>query len=163
MATSPSVETASGQHPPLVLYVDDDENDAFLLQTAARSSKVKLRFKIASDGEEAVKFLEERATADRPQLVLLDLKMPRMNGHEVLQWIRSQETFKDLPVGMFTSSEHAGDVRRSYELGANIFFVKASTFERLVQFLKQLETAFGNGAVDLEPLRADSSFRPAPR
>jgi CheY-like chemotaxis protein len=73
-------------------------------------------------------------------LVLLDLKMPRLSGFDVLAWIRSHETFKTLPVVIFTASNQEGDIRRAYELGANSYLVKPVGIHTLIDILKEIDT-----------------------
>lgn len=167
---TPTMERSSSQDAaeperiaPVILYVDDDENDAFLLRSAARSVNFEGTMNFAIDGEGAVSFLRSCGSEELPHLILLDVKMPRMDGLEVLQWIRSQQAMSHIPVAMFTSSEHSEDIRRAYFYGADIFMLKASTFERLVEFLQSLDRVFARDIVDLDVLRQDPSFRPPPR
>jgi CheY-like chemotaxis protein len=113
-----------------ILQVEDDANDVFLLQHAFQQAGITNPVRVATDGEMAVDYLAGRgAFANRtkhplPGLVLLDLKLPRRSGREVLQWIRSQPAFGAMVVIVFTSSQYMGDVGLAYELGANSFIVK---------------------------------------
>ncbi len=127
---------------PIALYVDDDPNDAVLLREACRKAKLNLSIEALTDGDQAIAYLSGEgkfAARDRypwPVLMLLDLKMPRKNGFEVLTWIRSQRGLKRLPVIILTSSRHEDDIQRAYDLGANSYLVKPVGFEALVELVK---------------------------
>jgi CheY-like chemotaxis protein len=129
-------------HP--ILMAEDDENDVFFVERAFRQSQVLNPLQRVKDGEEAIAYLKgERCFADRaqyplPHLMLLDLKMPRKNGFEVIQWIRQQPGLKRLPIVVLTSSKEDPDVNRAYELGANTYLVKPVKFEGLVDMMKAL-------------------------
>jgi CheY-like chemotaxis protein len=124
-----------------ILHVEDDPNDVLLVQYACRRLAVKPRVETVANGEEAIAYLKgedpfsNRERHPLPQLVLLDLKMPRVNGFEVLQWIRQQEQFRRTPVIVLSSSNHATDVKRAYDMGANSYLVKPIHFEGLVEVL----------------------------
>jgi CheY-like chemotaxis protein len=113
-----------------ILYVEDSADDVLFMRTALRKADVANRLCTASDGQEAVDYLSgtgkfsDRNEFPLPGLLLLDLKMPRLTGMEVLAWIRQQPAFKLLPVIVVTSSAQQTDVVRAYELGANGFLVK---------------------------------------
>src|SRR5688572_29057247 len=117
-------------HPAVILLVDDNENDALLMQHAFRRAGITNTLMRARDGEEAIDYLAGTgAFADRqrypfPALVLLDLKMPRVDGFEVLRWIRSQMTMKRLPVTVLTSSDQQWDIDRAHELGVTSYLQK---------------------------------------
>ncbi len=127
---------------PTILYVDDDDNDVLLLKHAVRSAQVCFNVQVVNDPEKATAYLGGQGIyADRkcfpiPELVLLDLKMPRMHGLEVLSWIRSQAGLKRLVVIVLTASNQASEVNRAYELGANSFLVKPVELEALVEMVK---------------------------
>jgi CheY-like chemotaxis protein len=131
--------------PRSILVVEDDETDVWLLGRAFAEAGIKVPLQIASDGQAALEFLEEccakPGSDDRlPALLILDLKMPRRTGFEVLQWLRAQPVLRCLPVMIFSSSAHRHDVERAFEIGANAFVVKpASTAERteFCRFVKQ--------------------------
>jgi CheY-like chemotaxis protein len=123
---------------PIVLHADDDPNDLLLFKHACRSANLPLLLESVTDGELAVAYLGGlHSYADRiryplPSLVLLDLKMPRRTGFEVLDWIRRQPSLKRLPVIVLTSSKHEADINWTYEHGANSYLVKPVGFESLV-------------------------------
>jgi CheY-like chemotaxis protein len=127
-----------------VLVADDDDNDAFFLERAFKHAKIANPLCRVVDGEEAIVYLSGGGKyADRekypvPCLLLLDLKMPRKNGFEVLEWIRGQPGLKRLPVVVLTSSREDPDINRAYELGANTYLVKPVQFEGLADMMKTL-------------------------
>src|SRR5580704_12646023 len=129
-------------HP--ILLVEDDENDVFFLQRALKQAQIANPLHRVRDGEEAISYLRgEEEFADRekfpmPTLMLLDLKMPRKNGFEVIDWVRAQPGLKRLPIVVLTSSREDPDVNRAYELGANTYLVKPVRFEGLVEMMKAL-------------------------
>src|SRR5437868_2043390 len=115
---------------PVVLHAEDDPNDIALMKHACLAAKTSFQLQPASDGEKAIQYLGgvgmfgNRNAYPMASLVLLDLKMPRRGGFEVLQWIRGNPALKCLPVLILTSSRHDVDVRRAYEMGANSYLVK---------------------------------------
>ena len=125
-----------------ILLVDDDANDALLVRKAAQKTLAGIPILVVSNGQEAVHYLQgEGIYADRskypfPDIVLLDLKMPIMNGFEVLRWVRSQPKLRRLPVILLTSSSQTADINRAYDLGANSFLVKPPDLDSLTQLVK---------------------------
>jgi CheY-like chemotaxis protein len=136
--------------PTAVLHVEDDPNDAFLLKHALRKAELPLEIQHVSDGQQAIDYLSgtgafsDRANFPLPRLVLLDLKLPLLNGFEVLAWARSRSDFLSLPVFVLSSSDLPEDISEAKRLGANDFFVKTHTFEDVIQAMKNL-AAFFNG------------------
>lgn len=126
--------TALGSRHPILL-VEDDDNDVVLLRRAFAKSRLANAIDVVADGEAALAYLAGEAPyEDRvlPELVLLDLKLPRKSGHEVLEWIRSQPGLRYLPVVVLTSSREKTDLERAYGLGANSYLVKPPDFEALI-------------------------------
>ena len=125
-----------------VLYVDDDSNDVLLLQHACRKAGIVCDLRTAADGDEAITYLRgidkysDREQFPLPRLVVLDLKMPRVNGFEVLGWMRQIESFRRLPVVVLTSSNHEMDIKRAYDAGANSYLVKPVGFDALVDLVR---------------------------
>lgn len=125
-----------------ILHIEDDPNDVLLFQHACRKGGRNLNVQSVGDGDEAIAyFAGQDQFADRerhplPHLVLLDLKMPRVNGFEVLAWLRRHERLHRLPVVVLTSSNHEADVKHAYDLGANSYLVKPVGFEALVELVK---------------------------
>jgi CheY-like chemotaxis protein len=115
---------------PVILLVEDDPDDVFFLQEALKKEDMSGALRVARDGEEAVAYLlGQGAFADRrlhppPALVLLDLKLPRKSGLEVLEWRRGQAGMPLIPVIVLTSSVSNADISRAYELGANSYLIK---------------------------------------
>ena len=146
-----------------ILLAEDDENDAILMQRALRNAGHDKPVRVVRDGEEAVAALSElcqspcRGDAARGLLVLLDLKLPRKTGLEVLEWVRSQPDLRRVPVVLLTSSRDPRDVRRAYDLGVNSYLVKPSGYSELVELAKLLVAYwFGlNEHPELAPGRND--------
>lgn len=128
-----------------ILLVEDDPNDVLLLKYAFQQAGITNRLEVVGDGQEAIEYLTGAARfADRkqhplPGLILLDLKLPRKNGLEVLEWVRQQPSLRGVVVIMLTSSHHPQDVDRAYELGVNSFVVKPLDIERRLQFAQLLK------------------------
>ena len=116
-----------------ILYVEDRPEDVFLVQYSFKQVDINNPLQITADGQEAIDYLAGTGKyADRKQfplpcLVLLDLKLPRKMGLEVLEWIRREPSLKSIIVIIFSSSIHEGDVRRAYALGANAFLLKPAS------------------------------------
>jgi CheY-like chemotaxis protein len=127
-----------------ILIVEDDPNDILLLQRAFRKTKLPHPVQIVSDGEAAVAYLAGQGSyADREQyplpfLMLLDLKLPRKSGFEVLTWLRQQPGLRRLPVIVLTSSNRNPDIDQAYDLGANSYLVKPVSFDDLSSLLQSL-------------------------
>lgn len=128
-----------------ILLAEDDQNDVMLIRRAFSKSHVINPIACVENGEEAVAYLSgEGQYADRdryplPFMMLLDLKLPRLSGHEVLKWLREQPGLKRLPVVVLTSSREPSDINRAYEIGANSYLVKPVVFEEFSTLLKQLQ------------------------
>jgi CheY-like chemotaxis protein len=129
---------------PVILMVEDDPNDVFVLRRALDKEGVALPVRVVADGQEAVSYLEgagQYADRDRhplPCLILLDLKLPKMNGIEVLSWLRQHEELGDLPVFMLTSSSEPQDRREAERLRVNAYRVKPVSFAELLQIAREI-------------------------
>jgi CheY-like chemotaxis protein len=127
-----------------ILLVEDNPRDVLLIQRAFRKANVTIPIQIVEDGEVAVRYLSgEEPYSDRdryplPMLILLDLKLPRKSGTEVLEWLRQQPKLKRLPVVVLTSSREYVDINQVYDLGANAYMVKPVAFDNLVEIVKTL-------------------------
>lgn len=136
--------------PFTILHVEDDPNDVLLVERAMKKANSSAQLRSVPDGDKALSYLKgEAAFSNReenplPNLVLLDLKMPRKSGLEVLGWIREQPPFKRMPVVVFTSSKHDQDINKAYELGANSYLVKPVGFDELLETVKQIEHYWGS-------------------
>jgi len=127
-----------------LLLVEDSEDDVILMKRSFARADIHFDLHVVQDGDQAVEYLSGKgAFADRtknplPTLVLLDVKLPRRNGLEVLSWIRSQPHLRGLPVVMLTSSSEPEDIDRAYGSGANSYLVKPINFEQLDKMLPLL-------------------------
>lgn len=124
-----------------VVLVEDNPDDADLILHAFRKAHIANPVEVISDGASAIARLGERAAGadgEVPALVLLDLKLPRRSGFEVLEWARANEATKLWPIIVLTSSSQNGDVRRAYELGANSYLVKPVASEALLDMVRTL-------------------------
>ena len=128
----------------IMLLVEDDPNDILLIQRAFAKACLVNPLKVVRDGEEALNYLagsgefSDRGRFPLPSLILLDLKLPRKSGLEILQWLRQQPSLKHIPVIVLTSSKESSDVSRAYDLGANSFIAKPVSFDSLVDVMKLL-------------------------
>ncbi len=128
--------------PVEILMVEDNPGDVELSLDALRSGKLLNHIHIARDGEEALDFLYKRgafAQAPTPDIILLDLNMPRMSGTEVLSLIKEDDTIKHIPVVVLTSSEADRDILDSYRLHANCYLVKPVNVEKFLYVLQNFE------------------------
>lgn len=130
--------------PTEILLVEDDPNDIELTLHALRGENLANKIHIARDGEEALDFLfsrglqADRGAANRPHLVLLDLKLPKVPGMEVLRQIKSDALLKTIPVVILTSSREDRDLVESYQLGVNSYIQKPVEFGEFRETIKQL-------------------------
>jgi CheY-like chemotaxis protein len=124
-----------------VLLVEDNEDDILFVQRAFRRAKLSNALPVVEDGDAAVAYLSgqgEYADRDRypiPTLILLDIKLPRRSGHEVLEWLRGQPGLRRIPVVMLTSSKESADVDRAFDLGASGYLVKPVDFDGLLEMV----------------------------
>jgi CheY-like chemotaxis protein len=128
-----------------VLLVEDDPGDVLLIREAFADNKVHNRLHVVSDGVEAIEFLRKRGEneqAPTPDLVLLDLNLPRMDGREVLAEIKADEDLRQIPVVVLTTSKAEEDVLRSYKLHANAYVTKPVDFERFIEVVRQIDEFF---------------------
>lgn len=127
-----------------ILMVEDDPNDILLTQRAFMQASLVNPLRIVRDGEEAINYLGGRDVyADRskyplPSLILLDLKLPKRNGLEVLEFLRAQPSLKQTPVIVLTSSQESVDIQRAYALGANSYLLKPVGFDGLLDMVKAI-------------------------
>ena len=126
-----------------ILLVEDNPGDALLTREALRDAKMTNRLDWVQDGVEAMDFLRRQgkyADAEEPDLILLDLNMPRMDGREVLAELKNDPALKHIPVVVLTTSQAESDILRSYELHANCFISKPVDFAEFVQVVKSIES-----------------------
>jgi CheY-like chemotaxis protein len=128
----------------VVLIVDDDENDVLLMERALKKASIFAQVMVARDGQEAIGYLSgegkygDRKVYPMPNLMLLDLKMPIVDGFEVLAWCREQGREWTMPIVVTSSSNHEGDIARAMALGATAYKVKSCNFQYLVAVAKDL-------------------------
>ena len=128
----------------IVLLVEDNPDDEALTLRALRKHNLANEIVVARDGQEALDFLfgegvySDRDTSILPQVILLDLKLPKVDGLEVLERLRSEQHTRHVPVVVLTSSNHEQDMIRSYDLGANSYVRKPVDFEQFIEAARQL-------------------------
>jgi CheY-like chemotaxis protein len=148
-----------GTKPEFVLVVEDRSDDVLLLERAWSRAGMKLPLRFVNDGKSAIDFLQSQGgngqvAAEFIKAVILDLKMPGLDGFDVLKWIRHEATLKDLFVVVFSSSFNPADIHRAYALGANSYLVKSETFDELIDMMQRFEPS--------EPVAPDQLKQPAP-
>jgi CheY-like chemotaxis protein len=128
-----------------ILLAEDDDNDVFFFKRAAREANLANPIHVARDGQETVEYIlgagiySEREVYPLPCLLILDLKMPRKTGLEVLQWLRKESPLITLPVIVFSSSAQPDDIERAYRLGANSFVVKPPSIDKRAEFARMIK------------------------
>ncbi len=127
---------------PPVLYAEDSESDAFIMQYAFDGAGVTNPLQTVSNGQEAIDYLQgldqyaDRQRFPLPCLLITDLKIPKVDGFDLLTWLQGQPRFNDLPRLAFSSSYHQSDLQRSLQLGAHAYFVKPSSHPVLVEMVR---------------------------
>ena len=127
-----------------ILLVEDNPNDVKLTMNAFKTANLGNSVHVARDGVEALEFLfctgphAGRSIQDRPKLILLDLKLPRLDGHEVLKRIKDDPRTRGIPVVVLTSSSEERDVMKTYGLGANSYIVKPVDFEQFTEAVRDI-------------------------
>ena len=125
-----------------ILLVEDNPGDVRLTQEALKESKIRNNLSVVRDGVEAMAFLHNEgsyANAPRPDIILLDLNLPRKDGREVLSEIKQDETLKKIPVVILTTSDDEHDILQSYNLHANCYITKPVDLGRFVTIIKNIE------------------------
>jgi CheY-like chemotaxis protein len=140
-----------------ILLAEDSIDDVFLVRSAFKKSGFPDPIYVVTNGEQVLQYLRgEGSYSDRerypiPQLLLLDLNMPRMNGFEVLTWIRQRREWMCLPVIVLTTSFYGPEIKRAYDLGANSFITKPPDFSQLMASLKEVGEHWLRRAILPEP------------
>lgn len=130
--------------PVVILLADDDEDDVVLIQDSFRKTKLINDLRVVEDGLELMDYLQRRGRfcdpdlAPRPDLILLDLNMPRMDGREALREIKADPALKDIPIIILTTSKTHEDIYHSYLDGANCFITKPVTFQSMCEVVTKL-------------------------
>jgi two-component system, chemotaxis family, response regulator Rcp1 len=127
--------------PPLeILLVEDNPADVRLTMEALKDARVPNRLHVARDGIEAIRMLRDGTSqVPRPDLILLDLNLPRKDGREVLSEVKKDDTLRHIPVVILTTSQAEQDVLQSYRLGANAFVTKPAEIDRFFEVIRSLE------------------------
>jgi CheY-like chemotaxis protein len=131
--------------PIEVLLVEDDPGDVLMTREAFAEHKVGNRLSVVSDGDEALAYLRRQgryAQAPRPDLVLLDLNLPRRDGRQVLAEIKNDEDLRRIPVVVLTTSQADEDVLRSYSLHANAYVTKPVDFDQFIAVVREIDQFF---------------------
>lgn len=126
----------------VILIAEDNPTDVMIMREAMEGAKVQLELHAVSDGVATLEFLRRMGNnkdAPRPDLILLDLNMPRKNGHEVLAEIKADPEFKDIPVVMLTTSQAEDDLAKAYANHVNCYIRKPLDFEAFVQVVRSIE------------------------
>jgi chemotaxis family two-component system response regulator Rcp1 len=137
--------TEQPRGPLAVLLVEDDPGDVMIAQEALKASRLTSTLTVVPDGVEAIKYLRREngyVDAPRPDLILLDLNLPRKSGHEVLAEVKADPALRKIPVVVLTTSGAAEDVVRSYDLHANVFVTKPVDFDHFTEVIKQIDDFF---------------------
>jgi CheY-like chemotaxis protein len=128
-----------------ILVAEDDPTDAYFFERAFKRAGIPVTLHFVRDGQEAVDYLQgegqftDRARHPLPQLVLLDLKMPRLDGFDVLEWVRKQPGLSGVLIVIFSSSDEPKDMNRAYGLGANSYLVKPHSMGELTVLVGQFK------------------------
>ena len=136
---------ADGKSPIEVLLVEDDPGDVLMTQEAFEEHKLRNRLTVVSDGAEALSYLRREgryADVVRPDLILLDLNLPRRDGREVLQEIKDDPDLRHIPVIVLTTSQAEEDVLRSYQLHANAYVTKPVGFDGFIEAIRHIDHFF---------------------
>lgn len=153
---SPLAESATGRRfisgvvmdRSCILLVEDEEHDVFFMRRAFDAVGVGVQLHAVSDGQEAMDYLEGKGEyADRlrfplPCLLVTDIKMPKVDGFDLLAWLQTQARFRDLPRIVISSSCHEADLERSLDLGANAYFIKPSRHKKLIELVREWQHRF---------------------
>ena len=140
----------------IILLVEDNPDDVELTLGAFRARRLSNPVTVLRDGEEALDYIHRRGPfaekAPMPGLILLDIRLPRVNGIEVLRQMKSHQIYRTVPVVMLTTSDDTNDIRRSYELGANSYILKPVEWEKFVEVV---------GRIDLYWILTNIPYQPA--
>jgi CheY-like chemotaxis protein len=135
--------------PLSVLLVEDDPGDVLIAREAIAAGQLSTTLEVVTDGREAIAYLRREngfADAARPDLILLDLNLPRMSGHEVLAEVKSDPDLRRIPVVVLTTSQTHEDIVKSYDLHASVHVSKPVDFDEFAGVVKQIDEFFGSVA-----------------
>ncbi|MBM9508710.1 response regulator [Actinacidiphila acididurans] len=146
MSTSPSPSSSQSSARPIdVLLVEDDPGDELMTREAFEDNKIRNTLHVARDGEEALDFLYQRGDheqAPRPDLILLDLNLPKYDGRQILEQVKSDPELSHIPVVVLTTSSAEEDILRSYRLHANAYVTKPVDLDQFIAAVRQIDDFF---------------------
>lgn len=137
------------ERPLTVLLVEDDPGDVLIAQEALAAGNLATTLEVVTDGVEAIAYLRQEngfKDARRPDLILLDLNLPRMSGHEVLAEVKNDPQLRRIPVVVLTTSQAHEDIAKSYDLHASVHVSKPVDFDDFTGVVKRIDDFFGNVA-----------------
>jgi CheY-like chemotaxis protein len=149
---------------PCVLLAEDNTDDIFLVQLAVHRAGLSWSINAVRDGEQAIEYLQgtppynNRVDYPLPELLLLDLKMPKLNGFDVLAWLRGRPDLGNVRIVILSSSSIDGDVQMAFKLGAREFLTKPHAFEELVHLMAQVNERWQTQAQTREPGSFETDF-----
>lgn len=132
-----------------ILLVEDELNDIFLIKRAFKLAGITHLLEVVTDGEEAIQYLSgagkysDRADHPLPKLIVMDIKMPRRSGFEVLEWIKKDGFLKRIPIVILSSSNQPPDINKAYELGANAYMVKPMDYRAMEHLFQAITQYWG--------------------
>jgi CheY-like chemotaxis protein len=133
-----------------ILLVEDDLNDIFLVKRAFKMARIENPLQVVTDGQEALSYLSgegkyaNRETHPLPKLIVMDIKMPRLTGFQVLEWVKGHNTpLRRIPIVVVSSSDNPTDINRAYELGANAYMVKPMEFRAVEHLFESITHYWG--------------------
>src|SRR6476620_5368202 len=129
-----------------ILVAEDDANDRFLIQTAFEEKGYTDKLDFVENGVELISYLADNAKNNIPRIILLDLNMPKKDGRQVLRELKQHELFKRIPIVVFTTTKNENEISRCYDLGANTYIVKPTTFDELLFLVEQIHSYWQNAA-----------------
>lgn len=123
-----------------ILVAEDDADDRFLIQTAFEEKGFNDKLEFVENGIELISYLDESTKESMPHIILLDLNMPKKDGREVLLELKQHHLFKRIPIVVFTTTKNEKEIARCYDLGANTYIVKPTSFEDLLFIVEQIHS-----------------------
>ena len=136
------MKTTLPEHPVVILMVEDNPTDVLIAREGFLHAKMRNTLHVADDGIEAIEFLNQRGKyvdAPRPDLIVLDLNMPRKNGQEVLAEIKADDNLKNIPVVILTTSKSEDDITKAYGLHANCYISKPVDFDEFTEVVQRIQ------------------------
>jgi CheY-like chemotaxis protein len=135
----------TGKDRPLILLFEDDDNDVLLMQRALKKAAIESPVIVVRDGQEGIDYMEgsgkyhNRSYYSLPDIIILDLKMPRKTGLEFLEWMQAHPKLRVIPTILLSSSKEDSDISKAYDLGVNTYFVKPCCFAESVELVKAMQ------------------------